>query len=76
MWRSASGRFTNLRPDKFGRIDFGRTGGKLIHLHAPVMRQKIFHLAPAMNRMLVPDHHDECLDVMQQMLEKFNDFIA
>lgn len=37
--------------------------------------QKVFHLASAMDRMLIPHHDDWSLDDMRQMVEKDNHFI-
>ncbi len=46
------------------------TGWKLIHMHARMARQKLFHLAAAVDRMLIPHHHHRSCDVTQQMHEK------
>ena len=39
-------------------------------------RQKVLHLAAAMDRMLIPYQHDRSFDVTQQMLEESDHFIA
>jgi len=72
----AGGIFANLGPYEFGRIEFWGTGRKLVHLETPMARQKVFHLATAMDRMLIPQQHDRSLDVTQQMLEESDHFIA
>ncbi len=56
-------RFTDLCPNEFGRVQFGRTGGKLIPMNPWVTREKIFYRATTMDRMLIPNHDDGSLDV-------------
>ena len=73
---SAGGVFANLSPYEFGRIESWRTGRKLVRMEERMERQKVFHLATAMDRMLIPHHHDRSLDVTQQMLEESDHFIA
>src|SRR5919198_5719394 len=53
MWGCAGGVFAELGPYKFGRIEFWGTGWKLIHVHARIVRQKLFHLAATVDRMLI-----------------------
>ena len=70
MWGCAGGVFADLGPYKFGRIEFWGTGWKLIYMHARMVRQKLFHLAAAVGRMLIPHYHNRSRNVMQQMCEK------
>ncbi len=70
MGGCAGGVFADLGPYKFCRIEFWGTGWKLIHMHARMARQKLFHLAAAVDRMLIPHHHHRSCDVTQQMHEK------
>ena len=41
-------------------------------MHARMVRQKLFHLAAAVGRMLIPHYHNRSRNVMQQMCEKSN----
>ena len=76
MWCRARSVFADLGPHEFGRIQFWSAGRKLVHMDTPMARQKVLHLAAAMDRMLIPYQHDRSFDVMQQMLEESDHFIA
>ena len=68
--------FSYLRPDAFGRIEFRRTRGKLIHLQTRMTGQKVLNLPAAMNRMPIPHQHDRTSDVPKQVFEKGHDFVS
>lgn len=72
---SVRGVFTHLRPHEFRGIEFGRTGRERIHVNARVSGEKRLDLAAAMDRMLVPDHHDGTANWPQQMFQKSNDVL-
>jgi hypothetical protein len=74
---SRTGRvFINLRPDAFGRIEFRRTDGKLVHMQTRMTSQKILNLPATMNRMPIPHQHDRPCDVSKQVFEKNHDFVS
>ena len=64
-----------MAPDAFGRIEFWRTGWKLINMNTRMTFQEVLHLAATMDRMLVPDQHDRACDLTQQVLEKGDHFV-
>jgi hypothetical protein len=70
VWCGAGGGFADLAPDAFGRIEFRRSGWKLIGRDARMTCQEVLHLAATMDGMLVPEQHDGTRDVLQQVLEK------
>ncbi len=66
---------TNLRPDPFRGIEFGRTRRKFIDVQAWVSPQEGFHLAALMDWVSIPHHYDRAAESVQQMLEKAVDFL-
>ena len=68
--------FVQLRPGAFGWIEFGRTGREFVHVQAWMAGQEVFHLAAAMDRMLVPDQYNGANDLIQEMLEESDHFVA
>lgn len=72
----AGGVFIYLGPYEFRWIEFWRTGRELVHMQARMLRQKIFHFAAPMNRMLIPKQHQRACDVRQHMDEKANHLLT
>lgn len=73
MGGSARSVFTDLRPDKFGGIEFRGTGGKLIDMQPRMAHQKFLHRAAPMDGMLIPQQHKRTREAMQQRREKADD---
>jgi hypothetical protein len=70
------GVFTHLRPNELGWIEFRRAGRKRVGMDSRVGVQKAFDLAPTMNRMLIPHHHDRTGHGSQQLFQKSNHMVT
>jgi len=72
----AGGGLAHLRPYAFGRIEFWRSGWKLIRMNTRMTCQEVLHLASSMDRMLVPQQYDGTCDVLQEALKKCDHLVA
>lgn len=66
----------DLGPNKFGWIEFRCGRREVKDMQTRMTRQEILDETTAMNRMLVPEHHDRTGNATEQMLQKDNDFLA
>ena len=76
MGRRTGSVFSDLRPYKFGRIEFRRTGRKLVYMQARMLFQKVLNLTALMNRMPIPYQHNRTGDASKQVFEKGYHFVS
>jgi hypothetical protein len=60
----------HLRPDAFGRIEFGCARRKFIDTDARMAFQELLHCTASMDRMSIPQQHNRPSNVVQQVPQK------
>jgi len=76
MWCKISGVFTDLRPNKFNRVEFWSTDRKMISMQARILRNKILNQPAFMDGMVIPDQNDLARNNPQQLLQESHSLFA